>query len=127
MIKSLQKFTKKLKKIAKFPIDNIEINNIQLNQGLVQRIYGGDVVYLTDREKEVVALMELGLNNRQIAQRLGISSHTAKSHVANILCKLEVKNRVLAVVKIIQLRRQKAAEESGVLECVEKDDNLDEN
>lgn len=77
------------------------------------------MVYLTEREKEVVALMELGLNNKQIAQRLGISSHTAKSHVANILFKLEVKNRVLAVVKIIQLRRQQAAEQGLVLEEAE--------
>src|SRR5207248_2500874 len=40
---------------------------------------------LTPRELEVFELLAKGLNNRDIAQALGISSHTAKFHVAQIL------------------------------------------
>ncbi|MCJ7556910.1 MAG: response regulator transcription factor, partial [Gammaproteobacteria bacterium] len=45
---------------------------------------------LTGRELEVLALMVVGLNNTQIAGKLGISPSTIKSHVSNILSKLGV-------------------------------------
>ena len=44
---------------------------------------------LTEREREVLALMIEGLNNTQIAGKLTVSSSTIKSHVSNILSKLE--------------------------------------
>ena len=52
---------------------------------------------LTERELEVLALMVEGLNNTQIAGRLGVSSSTIKSHVSNILSKLGVASRTEAV------------------------------
>ena len=52
---------------------------------------------LTDREREVLALMVEGLNNTQIAGRLSVSSSTIKSHVSNILSKLGVASRTEAV------------------------------
>jgi two-component system, NarL family, response regulator LiaR len=52
---------------------------------------------LTDREKEVLALMVEGLNNTQIAGRLTVSPSTIKSHVSNILSKLGVASRTEAV------------------------------
>jgi two-component system, NarL family, response regulator LiaR len=52
---------------------------------------------LTEREREVLALMIEGLNNTQIAGRLTVSPSTVKSHVSNILSKLGVASRTEAV------------------------------
>jgi DNA-binding NarL/FixJ family response regulator len=46
-------------------------------------------VALTARELEVLALLAEGASNKQIARRLGISTHTAKYHVASLLEKLD--------------------------------------
>jgi DNA-binding CsgD family transcriptional regulator len=51
---------------------------------------------LTVREQEVLALVAVGLTNRQIAETLFISPKTATLHVSNILSKLGVTNRVEA-------------------------------
>jgi len=48
---------------------------------------------ITDREREVLALVALGRTNRQIAESLFISAKTASVHVSNILTKLGVSNR----------------------------------
>ena len=52
---------------------------------------------LTPRETEVLQLMAEGLPNKIIASRLGISLHTAKFHVAQILGKLDATSRTEAV------------------------------
>jgi NarL family two-component system response regulator LiaR len=52
---------------------------------------------MTDREKEILALMVEGLNNTQIAARLFVSQSTIKFHVSNILSKLGVTGRTEAV------------------------------
>jgi DNA-binding NarL/FixJ family response regulator len=52
---------------------------------------------LTDRETEVLQLLSLGLPNKTIATRLGISEHTAKFHVGSILAKLGAASRTEAV------------------------------
>ena len=54
---------------------------------------------LTPREREVLSQMSLGLGNRQIAQALHISEHTAKFHVAQIIAKLNASSRAHAVAK----------------------------
>jgi DNA-binding NarL/FixJ family response regulator len=48
---------------------------------------------LTDREREIVALLEQRLSNKEIAARLCIEVATVKNHVHNILVKLEVQRR----------------------------------
>jgi DNA-binding NarL/FixJ family response regulator len=53
---------------------------------------------LSHRELEVLRLMSAGLNNAEIAQQLIVSQATVKTHVANILRKLGVRDRVQAVV-----------------------------
>jgi two-component system, NarL family, response regulator LiaR len=59
---------------------------------------------LTDREREVLALMIEGLNNTQIAGRLTVSPSTIKSHVSNILAKLGVASRTEAVTLALRNR-----------------------
>jgi DNA-binding NarL/FixJ family response regulator len=48
---------------------------------------------LSPREMQVLAEMQKGLSNREIAERLFISENTVKHHIRNILSKLEVENR----------------------------------
>ena len=57
---------------------------------------------LTEREREVLALMVEGLNNNQIADRLVVSVSTAKFHVSRVLSKLNASGRTEAVAIALQ-------------------------
>lgn len=53
---------------------------------------------LTSREREVFALMARGLSNREISAELGIEESTIRTHVKRILAKLDLRDRIQAVI-----------------------------
>jgi two-component system nitrate/nitrite response regulator NarL len=55
---------------------------------------------LTSRESEILALVEQGYSNKEIARRLAISSATVKNHMHNILQKLQVSRRGQAAARL---------------------------
>jgi DNA-binding NarL/FixJ family response regulator len=57
---------------------------------------------LTDREREVVALVAEGLSNQEIAERLFVSFSTAKTHVSHVLTKLDLRDRIHIVIYAYQ-------------------------
>ncbi len=68
----------------------------QIAQAAVQR--GGaealEAVRMTQREREVIGLIAVGMSNKEIAQRLNIATHTVKSHVRNVMDKLALHTRL---------------------------------
>ena len=58
---------------------------------------------LTARELEVLSLLAEGASNKLIARRLGISTHTAKYHVASLLEKLDAVSRTDAVASAARI------------------------
>lgn len=58
---------------------------------------------LTERERQVLAMLAGGLSNRRIAERLAISENTVKAHVAAILAKLGATTRTEAVTLGLRL------------------------
>lgn len=59
---------------------------------------------LTAREAQILKLMTQGFSNMEIAQELVISVNTTKAHVANILQKLEVDDRLQAALKALKYK-----------------------
>jgi DNA-binding NarL/FixJ family response regulator len=59
-----------------------------------------DLDTLSPREREVLALVADGLSNPHIAVQLGLSEHTIKRHVANILLKLDLPTRTAAAAVV---------------------------
>ena len=82
----------------------------QLGPGIVKKLVFSPVtptqsppvppslVELTPREKEVLGLIAIGANNREIAQQLYISEGTVKNHVTNILNRLNLRDRTQAAI-----------------------------
>jgi len=61
-----------------------------------------DFPALTLREREVVNLMVLGIDNQDIAKKLSIAEGTVKFHVGNIMAKLQVSDRTQVVVTALR-------------------------
>ncbi len=71
---------------------------------LVQSINQPDPAFqdLTEREREVLALIVKGLGNNEIAETLVISVSTAKSHVGSILAKLGATSRIEVITMVLE-------------------------
>lgn len=78
-----------------------------------------DAVSLTPREEEITSLIDAGLSNKEIAQRLGIEVATVKNHVHNILEKLGVATRAEAAARLRSRVRGRLAR--GVLGTAKDD------
>jgi DNA-binding CsgD family transcriptional regulator len=63
---------------------------------------GREPADLTARELQVLELVALGLPNKAVAQRLGISEHTVKFHVGSLLSKLDAGSRTEAVTAAVR-------------------------
>ncbi|MFN0140894.1 MAG: LuxR C-terminal-related transcriptional regulator [Pyrinomonadaceae bacterium] len=59
---------------------------------------------ISKREYEVLELIAAGLSNQQIAGRLFVSNSTVKTHVSNVLAKLDASRRTEAIAKAKELR-----------------------
>lgn len=70
----------------------------RLSTGLREAPDAAVLEALTEREREVLALVGLGLTNEEIAARLVLSPLTAKTHVSRIMSKLHARDRVHLVV-----------------------------
>ncbi|WP_406163772.1 response regulator transcription factor [Streptomyces sp. NBC_00882] len=66
---------------------------------------------LTDREREILALIGEGLTNRQIGQQLFLAEKTVKNHISRLLAKLGVERRIQAAV--IATQAQDRAKQQG--------------
>jgi len=86
------------------PLDNLGQLNLAIERALlhkyrsVMRAETASTVALSDRERQIIALVAEGLENREVGSRLCISENTVKNHLARIYGKLKVSNRVQAAL-----------------------------
>ena len=62
-----------------------------------------DACHLTEREQEVLTLVAKGLTRNEVAQMLGISTHTVADYIKNIYRKLDVSSRAEAALEALRL------------------------
>lgn len=58
---------------------------------------------LTNRERDILLLLRLGKTNKEVAEELGVSVNTVKTHMKNLFTKLKVSNRTQATIKASEL------------------------
>jgi two-component system NarL family response regulator len=68
-----------------------QIAQVAVKRGRAEAL---EAVRMTQRESEVIALIAVGLSNKEIAQRLHIATDTVKSHVRNVMDKLALHSRL---------------------------------
>jgi len=85
--------TKTIDRVVIFPNQRGRIVNFPRQQE--------DFVTLTDREREVLQCIALGLSSKQCAQQLGIAPRTVERHVENLRNKLNARNKPHLVAKAL--------------------------
>ena len=76
-----------------------------MNEALPERHRPHPRAILSRRETEVLELTSLGLTNKQVASRLGVTIHAVKFHLAAVYRKLGVMNRTEAAVVFLEAER----------------------
>ena len=59
---------------------------------------------LTKRERQIVNYLIKGYESKEIATLLNVQDKTIRNHISNIIIKLDVKNRLQAIIKLIKLK-----------------------
>ena len=90
----MNKIFKEFCKLSQIGDENIEIKESTSPKVIVKE----ELSNLTDREKEVLTMVAKGLNNKEISSALFISEATVKTHVSNLMSKLEMRDRVELVL-----------------------------
>ena len=78
----------------------ILLRRIALSDRIERGAVGGSSQMLTVRERQILTLIDLGLANKEIAQRLNIEVSTVKNHVHHLLQKLHVTSRSAAAARL---------------------------
>jgi DNA-binding NarL/FixJ family response regulator len=86
------------RKVVKALLDTMAILSNEPSDGK----NGTEIEDLSPREVEVLSLVSRGLSNQKIAENLGISAETVKSHIRHIMKKLVVNDRTQAAVKALK-------------------------
>jgi len=89
---------KPMKAVARF------LNSKNEYETVYRKIYGSSLLEegISNRERDILRLLAIGLTNDQIAEKLFISVHTVKTHRKNMLAKCNVKNITELAVKCMQ-------------------------
>jgi len=74
------------------------MTKLSLEEKWPHRLYEADSATLTSREIEVLSVLVSGAKNEEIASKLYISTHTVKTHLYTIYKKIDVSNRLQAVL-----------------------------
>ncbi len=85
--------------ISRLYIENDDRGKLKVNEideGYTQNKF--DITNLTEREKEILNLLSKGLSNKEISKILKISYNTVKNHLYNIYKKMNVSDRMQAVI-----------------------------
>ena len=59
---------------------------------------------LTFRERQIINYLIKGYDSKQIAEILNVSEKTIRNHISNVIIKLDVKDRLQAIIKLIKLK-----------------------
>lgn len=70
----------------------------RLSRNAAERTAKPEAALLTTREAEILKMLELGLSNQEISDRLNIATHTVKNHVHKVLSKIGARSRSQAAV-----------------------------
>ena len=90
--------TTQIMKIAKNVLEGIELDARWITASGTQEISGDSMVKLTERQQQTLTYLCMGLSNKEISLRLGLSDITVKTHVSAIFRALGVINRTQAVL-----------------------------
>jgi len=88
---------------AVLPLPSASLNAISNEEKHLQRLLlqTGQEFHLTNREQEVLRLLMMGLTNKEMADRMGISANTVKAFVHLVMLKMGTSGRSGIVAKVL--------------------------